>query len=56
MSKISKDGADQIVILRNALDVMYDKLQKAGRFTMVQEEFQFIAELVDTIQHDWEKV
>ena len=29
MSKISKDGYEQIQIIKNALDSMYDKLDKA---------------------------
>jgi len=28
MSKISKEGYDQILIIRNALDAMFDKLDK----------------------------
>jgi|TARA_R110000824_G_scaffold219565_2_gene406520 hypothetical protein len=28
MSKISKEGFEQITIIRNALDAMYDKLDK----------------------------
>jgi len=28
MSKISKDGHEQIKVIRNALDAMYDKLDK----------------------------
>jgi hypothetical protein len=29
MSKISKDGLEQILIIKNALDSMYDKLDRA---------------------------
>jgi len=29
MSKISKDGYEQIKVIKNALDSMYDKLNKA---------------------------
>ena len=29
MSKISKDGYDQIQVIKNALDSMYDKLDRA---------------------------
>ena len=29
MSKISKDGFEQITVIRNALDSMYDKLDKS---------------------------
>jgi len=56
MSKISKEGYEQITVIKNALDTMYDKLQKAGQFTEVQEEFGFIAGLVDQVQNEWEKI
>ena len=29
MSKISKEGYEQILVIRNALDAMYDKLDKS---------------------------
>ena len=29
MSKISKDGYEQILIIKNALDAMFDKLDKS---------------------------
>jgi hypothetical protein len=47
MSKISKDGYDQILVIKNALDSMYDKLEETGTFTEVQDEFQAIAGIVD---------
>ena len=46
MSKISKDGYEQIKVIRNALDSMHDKLQNNGVFASVQEEFEAIAEIV----------
>ena len=47
MSQISKDGYDQILIIKNALDSMYDKLEKSGKFTEVQDEFEAIAGIVE---------
>ena len=47
MSQISKDGYDQILIIKNALDSMYDKLEASGEFTNVQEEFEAIAGIVE---------
>jgi len=47
MSQISKDGYDQILIIKNALDSMYDKLDASGEFSKVQEEFEAIAGIVE---------
>ena len=47
MSKISKDGYDQILIIKNALDSMYDKLEASGEFSNVQDEFEAIAGIVE---------
>jgi len=56
MSKISKDGAEQLEVARNALDSMYTKLESAGSLKSVQEEFNFIAELFSSIQSTWGKI
>ena len=47
MSQISKDGYDQILIIKNALDSMYDKLEASGKFNEVKDEFEAIAGIVD---------
>lgn len=47
MSQISKDGYDQILIIKNALDSMYDKLEVSGQFINVQSEFEAIAGIVE---------
>ena len=47
MSQISKDGYDQILIIKNALDSMYDKLEANGEFSNVQDEFEAIAGIVE---------
>lgn len=55
MSKISKEGLEQIQIIKNALDSMYDKLEKKGMFGEVEDEFEAIAKVVsDTTS--WENV
>tara|TARA_R110000737_G_scaffold189793_1_gene211675 strand:+ start:318 stop:485 length:168 start_codon:yes stop_codon:yes gene_type:complete len=47
MSQISKDGYEQIKVIKNALDSMYDKLEKNGKFNEVKEEFEAIAGIVE---------
>ena len=67
MSKISREGYEQIKVIKNALDSMYDKLDatvytKNGTkytskniFNEVQQEFEAIAGIVD-ISGTWEEV
>ena len=55
MSKISKEGFEQIQIIKNALDSMYDKLEADGNFTTVQSEFEAIAGIVE-LSGTWEEV
>ena len=55
MSTISKDGYEQILVIKNALDSMYDKLETAGVFSVVQEEFEAIAGIVE-LAGTWEEV
>jgi len=55
MSKISREGYEQIKVIKNALDSMYDKLEKSGNFNTVQEEFEAIAGIVE-ISGTWEEV
>ena len=55
MSKISKEGYEQITIIKNALDSMYDKLEKSGKFNVVQTEFEDIAGIVSEAG-TWEEV
>ena len=47
MSAISKEGYEQIKIIKNALDSMYDKLEANGQFEQVQTEFEAIAGIVE---------
>ena len=54
MSKISKDGYEQIKIIRNALDSMFDKLG-SDNFNKVKDEFDAIAGIV-TQSGTWEEV
>jgi|TARA_Y100000310_G_scaffold250147_1_gene256306 hypothetical protein len=55
MSKISKDGYDQILIIKNALDSMYDKLETSGKFIEVQNEFEAIAGIVE-LAGTWQEI
>ena len=47
MSMISKEGYEQIKVIKNALDSMYDKLESSGQFAQVQTEFEAIAGIVE---------
>ena len=47
MSMISKDGYNQILVIKNALDSMYDKLVAAGQFDSCKDEFEAIAGIVE---------
>ena len=55
MSKISKEGLEQIQIIKSALDAMYDKLEAKKIFGEVQSEFEAIAGIVDNCG-TWEEV
>ncbi len=55
MSKISKDGYEQIQIIKNALDSMFDKLEAKKVFNEVQTEFEAIAGIVEN-SGTWEEV
>ena len=47
MSAISKEGYEQLQVIKNALDSMYDKLESSGQFAQVQSEFEAIAGIVE---------
>ena len=55
MSKISRDGYEQIKVIRNALDSMFDKLEANGNFKEVQSEFEAIAGIVEQ-SATWQEV
>ena len=55
MSKISKEGFDQIQIIKNALDSMFDKLEADGNFNSVRDEFEAISGIVAETSN-WEEV
>ena len=67
MSKISREGFEQIQIIKNALDSMYDKLDKevfikSGKtyesknvFNDVKDEFEAIAGIVTTAS-SWSEI
>ena len=54
MSKISNDGAEQLQTARNALDLIYSKLD-SKTYDKVKEEFAGIAKILADVQ-DWERV
>ena len=54
MSKISNEGVEQLQIVKNALDSMYDKLD-SKTFEKVKEEFAGMAKILANVQ-DWERV
>ena len=55
MSKISKEGYEQIKVIKNALDSMYDKLEAKKVFNEVQQEFEAIAGIVE-LANSWEEI
>ena len=55
MSKISREGYEQIRVIRDALDSMFDKLEASGKFNDVKDEFQAIAGIVE-LSGTWEEV
>ena len=55
MSKISREGYEQIKVIKNALDSMFDKLEASGKFNEVKDEFEAIAGIVEQ-SGTWEEV
>ena len=55
MSMISKDGLEQINVIKNALDSMYDKLVASGQFDGCQDEFEAIAGIIEQA-NNWTEV
>ena len=55
MSMISKDGYEQILVIKNALDSMFDKLEASGKFNDVKQEFEAISGIVE-LSGTWEEV
>ena len=55
MSAISKEGYEQIKIIKNALDSMYNKLVAAGQFDSCKDEFEAIAGIVANA-NEWQEV
>jgi hypothetical protein len=54
MSKISKDGEEQLKIVRNALDSIYKKIDSKN-FDSVREEFSAMGKILASVKN-WEKV
>ena len=52
---ISKDGLEQVNVIKAALDAMYDKLVSAGEFDNCKDEFEAIAGIVEQA-NTWSEV
>ena len=55
MSAISKEGYEQIKVIKAALDSMYDKLVAAKVFDSCKDEFEAIAGIVE-LAGSWTEV
>ena len=63
MSKISKEGYEQIAIIRNALDSMYDKLSAANVYSKdtskkvrdIEKQYQ-PAKIFESVQSEFESI
>ena len=61
MSKISKEGYEQITIIRNALDSMYDKLNKSfytkndGKIKDIEKKYQS-TNVFESVQSEFEAI
>ena len=55
MSMISKEGYEQIKVIKAALDSMYDKLDASGNYDSVKDEFEAIAGIVE-LAGSWTEV
>ena len=55
MSMISKDGLEQVNVIKSALDSMYDKLVANGQFENCKDEFEAIAGIVQQA-NEWNEV
>ena len=55
MSMISKDRLEQVNVIKNALDSIYDKLVAAGQFESGKDEFEAIAGIIANA-NEWQEV
>ena len=55
MSKISKEGYEQILVIKSALDSMFDKLEAKKVFSEVKSEFEAIAGIIE-LSGTWEEL
>jgi uncharacterized protein YutE (UPF0331/DUF86 family) len=56
MAKIDDEGLEKLQHIRNAIDVVYDKLDIANVFDNVAEEFEYIVEILEEAKNNWEKI
>ena len=61
MSKISKEGYEQIKVIKNALDSMYDKLNRSfytkaeGKVKDIEKQYQ-PAKIFESVQSEFESI
>jgi hypothetical protein len=61
MSKISKEGYEQIKVIRNALDSMYDKLNRSfyvkneGKIKDIEKQYQSI-KIFENVKDEFETI
>ena len=56
MAKIDREGLEKLQHIRNALDAMYDDLEKKNAFNDVVEYFEYIVEILEEAKHERRKV
>jgi len=56
MSKIDDSGLEKLQYIKNALDAIYDKLEAKGSFNDVASEFEYIANILNEVRIEWERV
>lgn len=55
MSQISNEGVEKLVVVKNALNSMHEKLSKDD-YNKMQEEFNFISKTLSDAISTWERV
>jgi len=61
MSKISKEGYEQIKVIRNALDSMYDKLNRSfyvkneGKIKDIEKQYQSV-KMFESVKDEFETI
>ncbi len=56
MAQIDREGLERLQHIRNAIDVLYDELEKKNVFNDVVEYFEYIVEILEEAKRDWKRV